>query len=366
MREVQTIAVVADDFALGTSGQQLLDRFLIGYPRDGAMYRPDWRVRAFAPSGKGSAELDRRVNDFALGRAGGLSDVLRGVDAVVVVPGERAAADPAAFVRGVLSAVPRTCPCFVHGTLDRDLAGSRALVDLAVSRKIPLAAGTALAVTWRLPPVEIEPGTALAEALIITQGDSSTAAFEGLEGILSLVDRRAGGESGLRAVELLRGPQVWEASGKGRWSMDLLAAAISRSDSPQGDPVRDGRTQDIVGLGLVPGLARDPLAWLVEHRDGLRSSILILDGVVADIDFAVRTKGGEVISAQIYRPPEPARHEFSRLAEVIETFFTGARPPWPVERSLLMVGALEVFDRLSRSDRNDGLVETPGLAISYS
>lgn len=359
------IAVVAEDFSLGTSAQQLLDRFLIGYPRDGAMHRPPWQLLAFSTSGRGGAELERRVADFGLRRAAGLSAVLRGVDAAIAVPAPRAEKDAADLLSQVLAALPARCPCFVHGTLSRDLSRALSLVTLAASRGIRLAAGTTIPVTWKLPPLEIPARSAISEALIITQGDAGLAAFEGLEGILSLVDGRSGGESGIRAMQRIRGPEVWKAEESGRWSRDLLAAAISRSDSPQGDPVRDGRTQDLVGLGLVPALARNPIAWLLEHGDGLRSAILVLDGVVADIDFALRMKSGELVSAQIYRPPAPARHEFSRLAEVIEAFFSGGSPPWPVERSVLVAGTLEVFDRLSAEGGQDGLVETPELAISY-
>jgi hypothetical protein len=223
------------------------------------------------------------------------------------------------------------------------LPAAEQVIALATSRKLPLLAGSAIAVTWRLPEADIPSGLWLKEALVVVQGRFPQAELDALEALLPLVETRVGGESGLRKVRFLEGAGFWEAGRQGRWSWPLLAAAISRSDSPQGDAVLDGRTQDIVGLGLVPKLAREPRGWVLEHADGLRSSILVLDGVVADYNFAVQASNGQVLSAQLYRPPPPAQHEFSRLAEVIEDFFRTAKAPWTLRRSLLVAELLGTF-----------------------
>jgi hypothetical protein len=222
-----------------------------------------------------------------------------------------------------------------------------------------LLAGTALAVTWRLPQVDVPNGTPLTEALMVVQVSPQAtqatppappAALRGaelhaLEGLLPVIERRRGGETGVAHARYLEGRELWRAGDKGAWSWQLLAAALSRSDTPQGDAVLDGRTQDLVRLGLVPKLARNPRGWLLEHRDGLRSALLVLDGVVADFNFAVRASSGEVISAQLLRAPPPAEHHFSRLAAVVEEFFITRKRPWPIERSLLVAELLELFGK---------------------
>jgi len=143
----------------------------------------------------------------------------------------------------------------------------------------------------------------------------------------------------------------------------LLAAALSRSHSPQGDPVLDGRTQDLVGLGLVPKLARNPRGWLLEHRDGLRSTILVLDGVVADFNFAVRGQDASIVSAQLFRAPAPAEQHFSRLAAVMEEFFRTGGAPWPIERNLFIAGLLEEFAK--PSSRTDRVVPILSSEVAY-
>ena len=116
---------------------------------------------------------------------------------------------------------------------------------------------------------------------------------------------------------------------------------------------------------MVTKLAREPRGWLIEHTDGLRSAILRLDGVVADCNFAVQAQDGTVTSAQIYRPPAPAEHHFSRLAAVLEDFFRTGRSPWPLSRNVLIAGLLEVFREASNSP--GARLETPELRdLAYS
>jgi hypothetical protein len=127
--------------------------------------------------------------------------------------------------------------------------------------------------------------------------------------------------------------------------------------------VNDGRTQDLVGLGLVPKLALEPRAWLIEHSDGLRSAILVLDGAVADFNFAVKARNGTIFSAQLYRPAPPNEHHFSQLASVVEDFFRTGQTPWHLERNLLTVGLLDLFGRVAGQPTSR--IETPELAIKY-
>ena len=56
--------------------------------------------------------------------------------------------------------------------------------------------------------------------------------FDALEAMQCMLERRKGGETGVKAVQLLEGDDVWVARNAGRWSNDLLSSALSRSDTP--------------------------------------------------------------------------------------------------------------------------------------
>ena len=373
MRTLRKIAFLLDEFSAPSPAQQLLDRFLIGYPRDGALRKfDDAEVSAYLTVSSES-NFGMREEDYDLEVARTAEKAVAGADAVVIVSRRPGALANEAFLKIALEQAPEGAACFVHGVLANSLPSARNFATRAAARRIALLAGTPLCVTWRLPEVDLIPGTALTEALIVVQVNPLSgqppatlggAELQALDGLLPVIERRRGGESGIRSVRFLEGKNLWRAGEKGLWSWPLLAAALSRSHTPQGDPVQDGRTQDLAGLGLVPKLARNPRGWLLEHRDGLRTSILVLDGVVADFNFAVRTQSGDVLSAQLFRAPTPAEHHFSRLAAVMEDFFRGSRAPWPVERNLLVAGLLEKFGK--PASLTGQRLETPELNIAYS
>lgn len=378
MRTIRKIAFLLDEFASPSPAQQLLDRFLIGYPRDGV-----WRklqgagVTAYLAVSS-EANFGMRPEEFRLGIASTAERAVEGADAIVIVSRRPGALANEAFLKIALEQAPEGAACFVHGALANNLAGARLFAEKAALRRIALRSGTPLSVTWRLPQVDLPKGTPLTEALIVVQVNPLSAQatppsppatlggaeLQALDGLLPVLERRHGGEAGIRGVRFLEGKSLWRAGDKGLWSWPLLGAALSRSNTPQGDAVLDGRTQDLLGLGLVPKLARNPRGWLLEHRDGLRTAILVLDGVVADFNFAVRGQTGDALSAQLFRAPTPGEHHFSRLAASMEDFFLGAAPAWPLERSLLIAGLLEKFSK--PSSLSGQWLETPEMNIAYS
>lgn len=376
MRTLRKIAFLLEEFAKPSPAQQLVDRFLAGYVIDGEFKKSPFEgASAYVMLSSNPPDLEQRTKDFKFVVAPRAEQAIEGADAVVIASRKPGALANERFVQIALERAPEGAACFVHGVLANSLERGHELTRLARSRQIALLAGTPLSVTWRLPEVELSPATPLSEALIVVQANPSPgqtsppappsslrgAELHALEGLLPVIERRRGGEAGVRSIRFLEGKELWKAGDRGNWSWPLLAAALSRSHSPQGDPVLDGRTQDLVGLGLVPKLARNPRGWLLEHRDGLRSTMLVLDGVVADFNFAVRAQDGSIVSAQLFRAPAPAEQHFSRLAAVMEEFFRSGKAPWSIERNLLIAGLLERFSQ--PSSRTGRVVPAPRLEI---
>lgn len=295
------VVFIADEFAVRTPVQQLLDRFLMGYPRQGAFHRPQLDVVLVTPARNG--EIERRIKDFGLRWQ---RDPEAG-DATVL------------FTR-VASFVP-AARCFVYGVPNRDLPGA--------------IAGTAVRGAWLLPEIAV---TQPEKGLVIVQGEYPQAEMEALDALLPLI-WRAGAR--VRKVARLGAKDFWPVLKREFWP--LVKSAVSRSDSPQGDPVRDGRTQDLAGLGLLETLVKAPRGWLIEQEDGLRYVIAVMDGGVADYNVAVQSRSGGIVSAQVHRPPAPAEHHFSRLAAMLEKYFRTGVLPWPVEQTSFTAELLDRF-----------------------
>jgi hypothetical protein len=255
----------------------------------------------------------------------------------------------------------RGVPYFNHKQLSYSFEQAQTMVKTANRLRFPLLAGSSLPVTWRLPDVDISLGAQVEEAVMVCAPGAM--AFDALEGMQCMLERRKGGETGVKAVQLLEGDDVWAAGNAGRWSKDLLSSALSRSDTPQGLTVLDGRTQDLVASGVLPQLVKDPAAYCIEYTDGTRATLLMLSGAIMDYNIAARLTGQGIVSTQFFLPPPPNVTDSACLAAKIEqTFHTGSAA-YPIERTLLTTGVLEACLH-SRHKLNQRL-ETPQLAVSY-
>jgi hypothetical protein len=96
-------------------------------------------------------------------------------------------------------------------------------------------------------------------------------------------------------------------------------------------------------------MAKNPRARIIEHAGGLRTTIMVLDGVVGDLLVAVRAGRrllpGTIYSTQLFQSPTPQQEHFSRLAAVITDFFDSTRPPWDPTRTIV---AADLAGRLGK------------------
>jgi len=165
-------------------------------------------------------------------------------------------------------------------------------------------------------------------------------------------------------VQKLEGDAVWKAGEEGRWSKELLTSALSRSDTPQGLTVTDGRTQDLVASGEVRKLVANPAAYFIEYRDGVSATLLMLTGAVGDFNFAAKLKRvPQIQSTQFFLSPVPNVTYSACLVHKIEQMIETGVAPYPVERTLLVSGVLESC--LTSRARGHARLETPHLAVAY-
>ena len=257
----------------------------------------------------------------------------------------------------------RAVPYFNHKQLSFSFAQAQSMVKTASRLKFPLLAGSSLPVTWRLPDVDIPLGAEVEEAVMVGVGGIDGMDFDALEALQCMLERRKGGETGVKAVQLLEGDDVWAAGKAGRWSKDLLSSALSRSDTPLGLTVLDGRTQDLVASGVLPQLVKNPAAYCIEYSDGTPATLLMLDGAIMDYNISARVAGHGLVSTQFFLPPAPNVTYSACLAAKIEQMFESGSAAYPVERTLLTTGLLEAC--LNSRHRLNQRLETPQLAVSY-
>ena len=81
---------------------------------------------------------------------------------------------------------------------------------------------------------------------------------------------------------------------------------------------------------------------MIEYRDGLKATLLMLNGAVKDFNFAARLKGiAAVRSTQFLLTPEPNVTYSACLMHKAREMFDSGIAPYPIERTLLVSGMLE-------------------------
>ncbi len=225
------------------------------------------------------------------------------------------------------------------------------MVETAREMNFPLMAGSSLPLAWRRPADVLPIGTQIEDALTIGYGGYESYGFHALETHQSLIERRRGGESGVGGVQAVRGDGVWKAEADGRWSRQLLEAALAAiPDVPEGK--------------WEAALAEDAAWYLIDHRDGLRTSVVMANGVSRHFAVALRVKGRRdpVVTWFQLQEGKPYLH-FAYLVKAIEHLIYKGEPPYPVERTLLTTG---ILDRVMHSLSDNGKrFPTPELAFSY-
>jgi hypothetical protein len=379
---MKRIAVVATVYRYLSHAQHIGDRFLVGYPRDGAWHKPDMKVVSLyvdqKPDGDQSAA---RAKEFDFRVYPTIADTLRcggsklAVDAVLVI-GEhgdykrnekgQVLYPRYEFVKQCVDVFEKdgvAVPLYNDKHLSYNFEHAKWMVDASKRLKFPMLAGSSLPVTWRLPDIELPLNSEIESALMVGYGGPDVMDFHGFEAMQCMLERRKGGESGVAAVQMIEGDAVWKAGEDGRYSKELLTAALSRSDTPQGQTLVDGRTQDLVGKGELPKLVKTPAAYFIEYRDGLKATLLMLNGAVKDFTFAARVKGAGVQSTQFFLSPEPNVTYSACLVRKIEELFETGKAPYPVERTLLVSGILESC--LTSRFEGQKHLETPHLSVQY-
>ena len=222
-------------------------------------------------------------------------------------------------------------PVFSDKHLAANWADARWMYDRARELMFPFMAGSSIPVTWRRPALRLPRNCELTEAVAVGYGPFEGYGFHALEGLQCMVERRRGGETGVRAVTCLQGEAMWQALDRGVFARDLLDAAMAQ--------VPEHAPGDFRKLTLKKG--NEAGVFLIEYRDGFRAAVAMLNGWVHEGDgggfsFAGRLRGeARPAACQFYlQQPDPFAH-FAYLLKAIDAMMQTGHAAYPVERTLL-------------------------------
>lgn len=378
------LAMVGTEIRLHSHYQHFIDRFLEGYGWRGGWHRPQVELVAFhvdqRPEGDLSVERSKRFGvplyptiEEAL-MCGGRS---LAVDGVVIVGehgrypkngmGQTLYPRHAFFERvmRVFESSGRSVPVFQDKHLSTRWDEAVAQVHASRRLEFPYLAGSSLPVTWRIPSVEMPWGVDLEESVAVCYGGVDSYDFHGYETAQCMSERRRGGEVGIRAVQGFRGEALVAWLSGRTVTRQLMEAALLRSHS-------------VAGMGSE-SVVRPDVNWLrrnasgilgvtVEHRDGFRTTMLLLNGLVRDFTYAgIEKASRRVHSCQMHLPMPgyvaTTASFFSPLMNHVERMVIERRAPYPVERTLLTTGM--TMAGVESLHAGGTRVETPEMRVVY-
>jgi len=353
-------------------------RFIRGYPRDSRFHVPKHYVRSLYVDQKPDNDLSHEeAQVYNLRFAKSIADALTEGSNKLAVEGVLLIAEHGNYKRNekgqilyprhewmeqivsVFRQTGQVVPVFCDKHLSYSWAKAKQMYDWTQELKIPFMAGSSLPVTWRRPELELPLESPVEDALVATYGPIEVYGFHALETLQVMIERRRGGETGIKAVTCLTGKEVWKAGDAGLWSWDLLESALGRSET-----LNPGDVRRNVGMPVQAYPAIPPTAFLIEYRDGLRGTVLLLNGHIQDFCFAAKLKGeSQPASCMFYLPNPPGAKFFDGLVANIEKFLETGHAPYPVERTLLTSGTLDAL--MESHYRNGERIERPQLEIRY-
>jgi hypothetical protein len=107
-----------------------------------------------------------------------------------------------------------------------------------------------------------------------------------------------------------------------------------------------------------------PYLFQIDYADGLRTSILTMDGSQVEWAAAWKYEDGTTQSTNFWTQEWRPFQHFTFLLKGVEQMYHTGQPTWPLERTLMTSGQLDSL--LISNKRKGEWIETPHLAkIKY-
>ncbi|MBS1828516.1 MAG: hypothetical protein JST93_24630 [Acidobacteria bacterium] len=363
--EKKRIACLSSTYHVRSHSDNFITRFLEGYWIHEKYYEPPFEVASLWMDQTHPADIGNRLAAaYKVKRATSVADALTlgtgklAVDGVILVcehgeypHNEKQQQLYPRFeffqqVVDVFRKSGRSCPVFVDKHLSYDWKKAKQMYDWSKELKFPFMAGSSVPVTFRRPKLDPPLGTPMETAMSVGGGwVADGGIFHILETLQGFTERRKGGETGVKSVQMMTGDAVWKAQREGLWKRELLDAALKRGERVSSVKPEDGKSV----LGLI------------EYNDGFKASLVAMGHVTGEY-LAAYQAGGKIESTLCYIPSENSNN-FSMLVHGITQMIATGKPSHPIERTLLVTGTLAAL--MESRYIGEKRVETPHLKVAY-
>lgn len=252
-------------------------------------------------------------------------------------------------VVGVFRQSKRVVPVFNDKHMSWNWTWAKYMWRTIQSMRIPWMAGSSLPFSKFEPLVPLPYEQKLDHIIGVGYGGIESYGFHALETGQRIAENRAGGETGVKKIQVLSGKAVWEAHHAGQWNREIADAALASVHRPNGKP---------------DSFLNDVHAFDITYRDGQRMTVIMANGYCQEFAFAYRVQGEKKIVAASYVLDDlPRLKHFSATVRALEEMYLTGVPTAPGERTYLTTGILAYG--IESHYRGGAALNTPDLNISY-
>jgi hypothetical protein len=241
----------------------------------------------------------------------------------------------------------KSVPVFNDKHLSWSWKQAKRMVDISRELKFPMLAGSSVPVAFRIPAIDSPFGVSQKHAVAISYSGLDIYGFHLLESLQCIVDRRKGGETGVKSVQCLEHQDCWDFIKQNEWASRLFHEALSNSIT-----LKEGEIEKLVA---------NPTVFVIDYNDGLKAAAFLMTGLVEDFTVAVDLEGeAKPFSVLMDLQNTKPHHHFGCLVKNIEMMFETGKAPYPVERTMLTSGILDA--ELESRFQGYKKLDTPYLA----
>ena len=248
----------------------------------------------------------------------------------------------------------RSVPVFNDKHLSYNWDDAKWMFDKSRELNFPLTGGSCVPVYFRKPEIEIAIDTPIKNSIVLGGASDEGAIFHCIDVLQAFVERRKGGETGVKAVQSIRGPETWKWAERNPWVGRLLNAVAA-------------------SLNLKPGSFQENAranACIVEYNDGTQAAVISARG--GGWTYAGEIEGQKepaIVSMLGFPGPYAQYHASNAQPHWITEMMVTKKEPFNAERLLLSTG---ITNHYMESNWENGRysavgrrLETPVLNMRY-
>jgi hypothetical protein len=248
----------------------------------------------------------------------------------------------------------RSVPVFNDKHLSYDWGETKWMFDKSRELNFPLTGGSSIPIYYRQPEIDIDIDTPIKNSIVLGGASDEGAIFHCIDVLQSFVEHRKGGETGVKSVQSIRGPETWNWVERNPWVGNLLAAVEKKFEFNQGFFQQSAQAN----------------VCIVEYNDGTNAAVISGRGVGWTYAGEIEGQSEATVVSMLGWPGPFDQYHASNAQPhwIVETMIT-KKEPFNAERLLLSSGITNHYmqsnwdyERYSPVGRR---IETPFMNVSY-